>query len=187
MPAKGKSGGSFIDDIERTLFEQREIHISGPVCSDSAYVLVKSLRFLTAQSKKPITLYLNTPGGTIYDGLSIYDHINAARSVVPVNIVASGSCMSMGMIIMQAATRRMALPNTGFLLHELQTRSGGSLSNMRDDMKESERLQAQLDGILAARSGQDITKLRKTFERKDFYFSSQDALKFNLIDKIVEA
>lgn len=188
MPSKKSSGsGSFIDDIERELFNRREVHLTGTIDSSTAYVSIKCMRYLASQGKKPITFYLNTGGGSVYDGLSIYDHIKSTTRIVPVNIIASGACMSMGMIIMQAATKRLALPNTGFLLHELQSSVRGSLSNMKDDMAESERLQQRLDEIVAKRSGQDIAKLRKTFERKDYFFDAQEALKFNLIDEIVVA
>jgi len=180
------SENSWLDDIEKTLAHKREIHVVGLIDPIQAYVLVKHLRYLVHVNHKRIRVYLNTQGGSVVDGLAIYDHVRQIARIAPIEMIANGVCMSMGVIILQAATQRIALPNTRFLLHELQTQQGGSLSDVQDVVTEAGRLQVVLDSILAERTGQDIKKLRKTMKRRDYYLDAKEALKYGLIDEIQE-
>jgi ATP-dependent Clp protease protease subunit len=180
------ASGSFADDVERTLIRRREIHLLGAVDASMAYYAVKLMRYLTMRDERAsIRIYLNTPGGTVLDGLSLYDHIRFVARKTPVDIIASGACMSMGLVILQAATNRISYPHTRFLLHELQTGTRGSLSNIRDDVSEAEKLQRILDGIISGRTGHGIPALRKLTARRDCFLNAEDALRFKLIDKIV--
>jgi ATP-dependent Clp protease protease subunit len=129
---------------------------------------------------------LNTQGGNVIDGLALYDMIKETQKSCPVTIIACGNCMSMGVILMQAATTRKAMSHSYFMMHEIASEVGGKLSSMEDDVKFSQALQAVLNGILSERSGQPVKKLAKLFERKDFYVNAHDAKKFNLIDEVIK-
>jgi ATP-dependent Clp protease protease subunit len=140
---------------------------------------------LTLVSKKPITIYLNTVGGLITSGLGAYDLILSMRRECPVNIMATGACMSMGVIVLQAGTKRLATPHTTFLLHELQMTTGGALSKVLDDQTQAKKMQNTLDSIVERRTGQNMTKLRQLFTRRDYYLNAQEMLEHHLIDGII--
>jgi ATP-dependent Clp protease protease subunit len=178
--------GNFVDKVEHTLARKRVINYSGAVDIAMQHEFAMRLNYLASISKKPITIFMNTPGGVIVDGLAVFDTIKRIGKKVPVNIIANGACMSMGVIILQAATHRACTPNTFFLLHELQGNVQGSLSAQRDDYKFSEELQKRLNKIVTSRSGMTEKQLKKLIERRDFYIDAQEALKFGLVDEIVE-
>jgi ATP-dependent Clp protease protease subunit len=176
---------AFFDSVEYSLTEKRILLAQGMI--DDAFLtsLRARLVHLTSVSKKPITIYLNTVGGLITSGLGAYDLILSMRKVCPVNIMATGSCMSMGVVVLQAGTKRLATPHTTFLLHELQLSTGGALSKVLDDQTQAKRMQDTLDGIIEKRTGQNMTKLRQLFMRRDYYLNTAEMLKHRLIDGIV--
>jgi ATP-dependent Clp protease protease subunit len=177
---------SFLDKVEEQMARDRILHITGEVNDGMAHELEVRLHYLTSLNNEPITIYLNTPGGSIISGLAIYDTIKEATLCCPVSIIAEGACMSMGVVIMQAATRRLSLPHTQFLLHELSAQAGGSLGALEDTQRFQRYLQGLMDDILAKRTGNDKEKMRKLYHRKNFYITAQDAKKLRLIDAIVE-
>lgn len=174
---------SFFDAVENKLAAERIVHMTGGVNPIMSHEMSVRLRYLASLSNKPITMYMNTPGGSILDGFAIYDLINEVKEKAPVNIIASGSCMSMGVIILQAATRRKAMPHAYFLLHELQGGADGSLSQMSDSHKFMVQLQKRLNDLLTERTGTDVKRLLK---RRDFYIDAKEAKRLKLIDEIVE-
>lgn len=175
--------GSDID--QEALEKRREIYFTSTVDDSSQHHLTRLLRHLVARSKKPITIYMNTAGGSVVDGLAIYDLIRELGKKVPINIIGTGACMSMGAIIMQAATKRSATPNCAFMLHELHAGVVGSLSQMKDLHQQFDKTQKVLNAILRERTGLTNKRIREITERKDSFFSAEEALKFNLIDGIV--
>jgi len=183
------TGNSLIpihDEIMRNELERRELRITGPIDSEAAHLMQVKLAYLKNQSKKPVTIYLNTPGGHVIDGLAIYDSIMDLREDgIKVNIIASGSCMSMGVIIMQAASERCSLKHAQFLLHELHMVTGGSFTELGDRHKEAKRMQEVLNGILLGRSGLTGVKLKELTERRDTYLTAVDAKKYHIIDRII--
>ena len=174
------------DEIMRAEMDRRELRITGPIDSDTAHLIQVKLGYLVDRSEDPITIYLNTPGGSVVDGLAIYDAIMAVRDKgIKVTVRAVGSCMSMGVIIMQAGSVREATEHSAFLLHELSMLTAGSLGRLTDQHKEAERLQSMLNGILQGRTGLSDNKLKELIERRDLYLSAQDAKKHKIIDKVV--
>lgn len=174
------------DEIMRNEMERRELRVTGPIDSETAHLMQVKLSYLRHQNKKPITIYINTPGGHVIDGLAIYDAIMEVRaSGIQVNVIAAGSCMSMGVIIMQAGSQRLATKHAAFLLHELHMVTGGSFSDLDDKHKEAKRLQDVLNSLLIDRSGLTPTKLKELTARRDSYLSAKDAKKFNIIDKVL--
>lgn len=175
---------AFFDSIEYSLTEKRIILAHGMI--DDAFLtsLRARLVHLMTVSKKPITVYLNTVGGLITSGLGVYDLVHSITKECPVNIVATGACMSMGVIVLQAGTKRLATPNTTFLLHELQMTAGGALSKVLDEQTQAKKMQNTLDSIIEKRTGQNMTKLRQLFMRRDYYLNATEMLKHHLIDGI---
>lgn len=185
--SKGQvSYATIYDEIERKQLARREITITGAIDSDVSHVISVKLRYLAEQSRKPVTIYLNTPGGSVVDGLAIYDAIKSAvEGGMKVSIIATGACMSMGSIILQAATKRLSTRHTSFLLHELSMVNIGALGQLQDKHEEAKRLQNTLNSIITERSGLDKKKLKELVERRDLYLTAEEALKWKLIDGIV--
>jgi ATP-dependent Clp protease protease subunit len=176
---------AFFDSVEYSLTEKRIVLAHGMIDDTFLTSLRARLVHLTSVSKKPITIYLNTVGGLITSGLGAYDLILSMRRECPVNIMATGACMSMGVIVLQAGTKRLATPHTAFLLHELQMTTGGALSKVLDDQTQAKKMQNTLDSIVERRTGQNMTKLRQLFTRRDYYLNAQEMLEHHLIDGIV--
>jgi len=178
----------YVDEVEVTLTDHRIVVLNCAVDTSMLSSLSYRLHFMLLQNKKPITIYFSTPGGTVMEGLAVYDLIKAMTKDAPITMIARGMCMSMGLVIMQAATKRLSTPHTTFLLHEVQLSDMGrtSLTEREDEQSEAKRIQAMLDEILTARTGQDMKKLRKEFARRELYLSAEEALAHRLIDGIVE-
>jgi len=178
----------YADEVDATLTEHRIIILNSSVDASMLSCLSYRLRFMVLQNKEPITIYFSTPGGTVMEGLAVYDLIKGVTKDAPVTMIAYGMCMSMGLVIVQAATKRLSAPHTTFLLHEVQLSDMGraSLTAREDEQSEAKRIQAMLDEILTTRTGQDMKKLRKEFARRELYLSAEEALSHKLIDGIVE-
>ena len=185
---EGERMTTYFDAAEIALAKKRVVIIAGVVDESMLAVLTFRLRHLAIASSKPITLYFSSCGGVITAGLGVYDLIRDVAKKCPVHVVASGHCISMALIVLQAATKRLSLPNTTFMMHELSNAAGGGrLSETREQQEQGERLQNLLDAIVHDRSGQDMKKLRKMIERHDLYMTPEEALKYHLIDSIIEA
>jgi ATP-dependent Clp protease protease subunit len=156
--------------------------MAGPVNDVMVSATTHTLRYLASISSAPITCELSTYGGDILSGLSIYDLL--PRIGCPVDLLATGACMSMGVIILQAARKRSATPYAQFMLHQLQGSNTGDLGAMRDQHKHMEDLQKKLNAILANRTGMSTQKINSLINRKDYYISAQEALELNIIDAI---
>ena len=184
-------GGRFaalpIDEqIDRRAVARREILLVGPIDQTVHYYLARLLHYMVGESKERITITLNPPGGTLPDGLAVYDLITNIAKRVPIHIVGTGACMSMGVIILQAATKRYATRNTSFLLHELQGINVGTLGQQKDVHGEMLRLQSTLNDILAERTGLSKKELTKLYERQEKFLDVDEAKKYNLIDGVIE-
>lgn len=174
------------EQVELARAKRRELMIYGPIDTLMAHDVTSAMMFYASQSKRPITIFMNTPGGSVVDGLAIYDTIKQITAMkIPVRIVTTGMCMSMGTIILQAATERLSSPHTAFLLHELSMVNIGTLGQQKDRHEEALRLQKVLNGILSERSGLTGPALSKLVERKDMYMNAEEARKWKLIDKII--
>lgn len=174
--------------IDRSAIDRREVYITGVINSEVQYYLMRILSYLSEDSKKTINIILNTPGGLVADGLAIYDLLKSitVNRKTPINIVATGQCMSMGAIILQAATRRLATIHCSLGLHELHATNTGSYSNTEDTQKEIRRTQHALDDIITGRTGMTRQKLKGLIARRDTVLTPDEALALNLIDEVVE-
>jgi len=177
----------FVEVVEKKLADNRIIIVDGVVGDVMAHEMSFRLRYLASTGKQPITMYFNSVGGDVLAGLAIYDTIRDVNKRAPVSIIANGACMSMGVIILQAASTRLSTPNTHFMLHELAMRNEGKLSEQKDAHQHALRLQNQLNDIIAGRTGMTRKVVEKLTERKDYYIDPVEALKLKLIDGIVGA
>ena len=176
-------------DIFSRLLKERIIFLSEQVDSASASVVVAQLLFLDAEDPgKDIFLYINSPGGSITDGMAIYDTIQYIKSDVVT--ICVGLAASMGSVLLAAGTKgkRYALPNSEVLIH--QPLISGGLSGQATEIKihadHMVKTREKLNKILSERTGQPIEKIQADTER-DNYMTAQEALEYGLIDGIMES
>lgn len=174
-------------DIYSRLLEERIIMVDGPIDSHTASLVTAQLLFLESRSKDDITMYINSPGGSVTDGLAIYDTMQYIGC--DVSTIVTGMAASMGSVLLAAGTagKRFALPNAQVMIH--QPLISGGLSGQCTDIKiHAENLvktREKLEGILAKHSGKDAAVVNAACER-DNYLTAIEAKEFGLIDEIIE-
>ncbi len=177
-------------DIFSRLLKERIIFLSEQVDSTSASLVVAQLLFLDAEDPgKDIFLYINSPGGSITDGMAIYDTMQYIKS--DVCTICVGLAASMGSLLLTAGTKgkRYALPNSEILIHQPLI-AGGGISGQTTEIKihadHMVKTREKLNKILSERTGQPIEKVQADTER-DNYMSAQEALDYGLIDGIMDS
>lgn len=173
-------------DIYSRLLKDRIILLGTPIDDAVAGLVVAQLLFLQAENpKKDIDLYINSPGGSVTAGLAIYDTMQILSCDVRTYCI--GQCASMGAVLLAAgsAGKRFALPNSRIMIHQPWGGAEGTAADIDIQAKEILRLKAMLNGILAKHTGQEIKKLEKDTQR-DFFMSADEAVKYRLVDKVVE-
>lgn len=155
----------------------------GPHVASS--VIAQLLYLESVDSTKPIHLYINSPGGTVTDGLAIYDTMQYVKA--PVYTVAMGLAASMGSLLLSAgaAGHRMALPNARVMIHQPHGGAQGQASDIAIQAKEILYTRNRLNEIYSKHTGQALEVIEKSMERDNF-MSAQEALAFGLIDKVIE-
>ena len=148
-------------------------------------VIAQLLYLESVDSTKPIHLYINSPGGTVTDGLAIYDTIQYVKA--PVYTVAMGLAASMGSLLLAAgaAGHRMALPNARVMIHQPHGGAQGQASDIAIQAKEILYTRNRLNEIYVKHTGQPLDVIEQSMERDNF-MSAQEALAFGLIDKVIE-
>lgn len=176
------------DDIFHSQLERAELRASGVIDERMSEEIAVQLRYLViSKQRRDVTIFMNTTGGSVVDGFAIYDLIKNLQKHhgARITLKIQGACMSMGAVVLQAAHKRVAAPNSAFLLHELHATQHGGLSQLADQHKHAEKLQKRLDAVIQERTRIHPDKLRKLVQRRDTYLTAQEALKYNLIDAIV--
>ena len=168
----------------------RDVYLIGDIEKDVARNVIERLRELANENTRPITLYINSAGGNVTDGLAIHDSIRQliARGL-EVTVVVQGMAYSMGSVVLQAASdgRRLALPHSWIMIHEPAKWAGWqSTSAAAQHLDRLKQMQAQIYQILAKRSGKPLQKIIRDTKRTDFYLDAKSALEYGLIDGIVE-
>lgn len=174
--------------VQKKFLEQRKVFIWGEVNTESARDLVEKFLYLEAVGPgEPITFYIDTPGGSITDGMAIYDTIKLLSS--PVTAIVTGMAASMGSILLCAAPKgsRFVFPHSRVLIHQplISGRMIAPAVDINIQALEMERLREELNRILSEASGQSLEKIIKDTDR-DFYLTAQEAIDYGLADKIVE-
>ncbi|ABS51876.1 ATP-dependent Clp endopeptidase proteolytic subunit ClpP [Campylobacter hominis] len=173
-------------DIYSRLLKDRIVMLSGEINDEVASSVVAQLLFLEAEDPdKDIYLYINSPGGVVTSGFSIYDTMNYIKPAV--STICIGQAASMGAFLLSCGEKgkRYALPNARIMIHQPLGGAQGQATDIEITTKEILRIKATLNKILAENSGQKLSKIEKDTDR-DFYMSAQEAVKYGLIDKVLE-
>lgn len=172
-------------DIYSRLLRERIIFFVGPVNDQSANLVVAQLLFLESENPdKDISLYINSPGGSVYAGLAIYDTMQFVKP--DVSTLCTGLAASMGAFLLAAGTKgkRYALPNSRIMIHQPSGGAQGQASDIQIQAREILKLREQLNAMLAANTGQPIERIELDTER-DTFMSAADAAAYGLIDKVL--
>ena len=186
MVVEQTSRGERSYDIYSRLMQDRIVLLGGEVNDDSANLIVAQLLFLQAQdAKKPVSMYINSPGGSVTAGLAIYDTMQFISC--PVHTYCIGQAASMGAVLLTAGEKghRFALPNARIMIHQPWGGAEGKASDIEITAREILRLKEILNGILAKHSGKAIEDVVKDTDR-DHFMSAEEAKAWGLIDKVIE-
>ena len=171
-------------DIYSRLLEDRIIFISGEITDETANTVVAQLIYLEAKdSSKDISLYINSPGGSVTAGLAIYDTMNYIKC--DVSTICVGMAASMGAFLLSSGTKgkRYVLPNSEIMIHQPLGGASGQATDIVITANHIQKIKEKLTGILAENSGKPYEKVAADCER-DNYMSAQEALEYGLVDKI---
>src|SRR5205807_774581 len=176
--------------LRREIVERlRDVYLIGDIEKDTARQAIERLRDLANDNNRPITLYINSAGGNVTDGLAIHDAVRHIVSRgIEVTIIVQGMAYSMGSIVLQAASdgRRLAFPHSWIMIHEPAKWAGWqSTTAAAQHLERLKQMQDQIYKILSVRSGKPLRQIIKDTKRTDFYLDAQNALEYGLIDAIV--
>jgi len=173
-------------DLYSRLLKARIIFLGEDVNENSMNLCIMQMLFLDREdSHAPIELYINSPGGSVVDGLALYDVMHTISA--PVNTTCVGTAASMGAILLTGGTgTRSALPHSRIMIHQVSSGYRGTAADMNIQVKETNKLYDQLLEILAQKSGQTVKKLRNDCDR-DYYMSAAEAKAYGLIDIVIES
>jgi ATP-dependent Clp protease protease subunit len=167
----------------------RDIYLIGDIEKDSARAAIERLRELANDSRKPITVYLNTAGGNVTDGLALHDAIRLlVTQGVQITVIVQGMAYSMGSVVLQAASpgRRLAFPHSWIMIHEPAKWAGWqSTSAAAQHLDRLKQMQSQIYRILSTRSGKALRQIIRDTKRNDFYLDALKAKEYGLIDEIL--
>ena len=178
----GRGERSF--DIYSRLLRDRIVFLSGEVNDESANLVIAQLLFLESENPdKDISLYINSPGGSVYAGLGIYDTMQFIKPDVQTICVGMAS---MGAFLLAAGAKgkRYSLPNSRIMIHQPSGGSRGMASDIEIQAQEILKLKGLLNGVLAERTGRTLAELTRDTDR-DNYMNPQEALEYGIIDKIL--
>lgn len=173
-------------DIYSRLLRERIIFLGQQVDSDLANLIVAQLLFLEAEDpEKDIYLYINSPGGSVMAGLGIYDTMNHIRP--DVCTICVGLAASMGAFLLSAGAKgkRMSLPHSRIMIHQPLGGAQGQATDIEIQAKEILYLKRRLNECLASHTGQPLERIEQDTER-DFYMSAEEAMKYGLIDQVID-
>jgi ATP-dependent Clp protease, protease subunit len=162
------------------------VFLVGPVNDQTANIVVAQMLFLESENPdKEIFLYINSPGGSVSAGLSVYDTMQFIKP--DVSTLCMGLAASMGAFLLAAGTKgkRLALPNSRIMIHQPSGGTQGQASDIEIQAREILRLRETLNQILADRTGQSLEKVRADSER-DYFMSAPEARDYGLIDQVIE-
>jgi ATP-dependent Clp protease protease subunit len=172
-------------DIYSRLLKERVIFLVGPVNDQSANLVVAQLLFLESENPdKDVALYINSPGGSVYAGMAIYDTM---RFIKPeVSTLCTGLAASMGAFLLAAGQpgKRFSLPNSRIMIHQPSGGAQGQASDIQIQAREILDLRARLNQMLSEHTGQSVERIEIDTERDNF-MSAPDAVSYGLIDKVL--
>ena len=173
-------------DIYSRLLKERVIFLVGPVNDQTANLVVEQLLFLESENPdKDISLYINSPGGSVSAGMSIYDTMNFIKPHV--STLCIGMAASMGAFLLAAGEKgkRFSLPNSKVMIHQPLGGTQGQATEIEIHAREILKTREQLNRILAERTGQPLEKIERDTER-DYYLSATESKDYGLIDQVID-
>ncbi len=174
-------------DIYSRLLKERIIFLGGPINDMVANSIIAQMLFLEHEDpKKDIKFYINTPGGVVTAGMAVYDVMQYVKP--DVSTVCVGMAASMGAVLLAAGAKgkRIALPNSEILLHQVMGGAEGQAVEIEITARQIIKIKDKINQVLAKHTGQPLSKIEKDTDR-DFYLSSQEAKEYGIIDEIIKA
>ena len=172
-------------DIYSRLLRERVVFLVGPVNDQTANLVAAQLLFLESENPdKDISLYINSPGGSVSAGMSIYDTMNFIKPQV--STLCMGMAASMGAFLLAAGEKgkRFSLPNARIMVHQPSGGTQGQATDIEIHARDILKTRAQLNQILADRTGQPLDKIERDTER-DYYLSADEAKEYGLVDQVI--
>jgi ATP-dependent Clp protease, protease subunit len=186
MVVEQTSRGERAFDIYSRLLNERIVFLGTPITEDIANLIVAQLIHLESEDPdKDISIYINSPGGSVYAGLAIYD---AMQFIKPdIQTICVGVAMSMGALLLAGGSeeKRMALPNSKILIHQVSGGFSGQATDIEIHAKEIIDVRQRLDEIIAKHTGQALDKVAKDTER-DYFMSAEEAKEHKIVDRVIE-
>jgi len=186
MVVEQSSRGERAYDIYSRLLKERIIFLTGPIDDNIASLICAQILFLESENpKKEISFYINSPGGIVWSGLAIYDTMQYVSSKIMT--ICVGQAASAGSLLLTAGEKNMrfSLPNSRIMVHQPSGGYQGQVTDIEIQTNEIKKTKNRLNEIYAKHTGKKINDVSNIMER-DKYFSPEEAIKFGLIDKIVE-
>jgi len=186
MVVEQSSRGERAYDIYSRLLKERIIFLTGPIDDNVASLICAQLLFLESENpKKEISFYINSPGGIVWSGLAIYDTMQYISPEIMT--ICIGQAASAGSLLLTAGSKdmRFSLPNSRIMVHQPSGGYQGQVTDIEIHTNEIKKTKDRLNEIYSKHTGNKINEIQKVLER-DRYFSPEEAIKFGLIDKIVE-
>ena len=186
MVVEQTSRGERAYDIFSRLLKERIIFLSGPVHDGMSSLIVAQLLHLEAENpKKEISMYINSPGGVVTSGLSIYDTMQYIRPAVSTLVVGQAASMGSLLLAAGAPSMRFSLPNSRVMVHQPSGGYQGQATDIMIHAQETQKLKDRLNQIYVKHTGQDLQTVHDALER-DKFMSPEEAKDWGLIDEIVE-
>jgi ATP-dependent Clp protease, protease subunit len=186
MVIEQTSRGERSFDIYSRLLNERIVFLGTPIDDQIANLVIAQLLHLESEDPdKDIYLYVNSPGGNVYSGLAIYDTMQFIKP--DISTICVGVAMSMGALLLAggAKGKRMALPNSKILIHQVWGGYQGQAADIEIHARETIALKRRIEEIMAEHTGQDLETLKRDMDR-DFYMTSEEATEYGLIDRVIE-
>lgn len=177
------SNKEYAYDLYSRMLKDRIIFLSGEINDNVANIIISQLLYLDNQNNEDIYIYINSPGGSITSGMSIYDTINFVKSNVIT--IGLGMCASMAAFLLASGDKRFALPNTEIMIHQPLGGAQGQATDIKIAAERIIKIKNKLNTILAKKTKQSIEKIQMDTER-DNYLDANEALQYGLIDAIIE-
>ena len=176
--------GERVYDIYSRLLKDRIIMLSGEINDDMANIIVGQLLFLDSQNNEDISIYINSPGGSVTAGMAIYDTMNFIKS--DVSTICIGMSASMAAFLLSSGTKgkRYALPNSEVMIHQPLGGARGQATEIKIVAEQILKTKAKINKILSKNTGQNIKKIEKDTER-DYYLDANESLQYGIVDKII--
>ena len=187
MVVEQSNKGERAYDIYSRLLKERIIFLTGPIDDNIASLICAQILFLESENpKKEISFYINSPGGIVWSGLAIYDTMQYVSSKIMT--ICIGQAASAGSLLLTAGENgmRFSLPNSRIMVHQPSGGYQGQVTDIEIQTNEIKKTKQRLNEIYSKHTGKKISEVSSIMER-DKYFSPEEAIKFGLIDKVVES